>query len=65
MADTIRLALLNHPLEDSLYESGCGIYTVKDARDLYGDIVSDGNNEYAEIGIIDYRDDACVTVETL
>lgn len=55
----IRQALLELPLEESLYEYESALYTVRHAVDLYGEDVvvyrGDETIEYVEVGTIDYR----------
>ena len=58
-AGQIRQALLDLPLDESLYEYESALYTVRHAIDLYGEDVvdyhGDGTIEYVEVGTIDYR----------
>lgn len=57
-AEQIRQALLDLPLDESLYEYESALYTVRHAVDLYGEAVDyrgDETIEYVEVGTIDYR----------
>lgn len=68
-AGEIRQALLELPLDESLYENDVALYTVRHAVDLYGEEAvnyrGDETIEYVEIGTIDYRKDDCVKVRVL
>jgi hypothetical protein len=68
-AEEIRQALLDLPLDESLYENDVALYTVRHAVDLYGEDVVDYRGgetiEYVEIGTIDYREEDCVKVRVV
>jgi hypothetical protein len=68
-ASEIRQALLDLPLDESLYENDLALYTVRHAVELYGEEVvnysGDETIEFVEIGTIDYRKNECVKVVIL